>query len=75
MSNNFEKLVQNVQNGEMYSVKFKNDSQVYMGIPMIPGRYQNDDPAKFVLKVELPKEKKGVFEFLVDDIELLEKSS
>ncbi len=73
MNEYFEKLVQNVQKGEMYKVKLKNDSRVYLAIPMIPGRYQNEDPSKFLLKVIAPEAEKGVHEHLVEDIELLER--
>ncbi len=73
MDKYFEKLVQNVQKGEFYSVKLKNDPQVYMAIPMIPARYQNDEPARFLLKVIAPEKNKGVFEYNIDEIEWLEK--
>ncbi len=73
MSDYFEKLVQNVQKGELYEVKLKNDSRIYLAIPMIPGRYQNDDPSKFLLKVVAPEADKGVYEHLVTDIESLER--
>lgn len=75
MNDYFEKLVQNVQKGEMYSVKLKNDPLVYLAIPMIPGRYQNDEPARFVLKVVAPESNKGVFEHSIEDIEWLERKS
>lgn len=73
MDDYFEKLVQNVQKGEMYKVKLRNDSQTYLAIPMIPGRFQNENPPKFLLKVVAPEADKGVYEHLVGDIELLER--
>lgn len=73
MGDYFEKLVQNVQKGEMYKVKLKSNTQVYLAIPMIPGRYQNENPPKFLLKVLAPEAEKGVYEHFVKDIELLEK--
>lgn len=75
MSDYFEKLVQNVQKGEMYKVKLKNDSRIYLAIPMIPGRYQNENPPKFLLKVVAPEADKGVYEHLLEDIEFLERKS
>ena len=75
MSNYFESLVHNVQKEEMYSVKLKNDTQVYQAISMIPGRYQNNEPAKFLLEVTVHESNKGVFEHQIDDIEWLERKS
>lgn len=72
MNDYYEELVQNVQKGEMYSVKMKDDPVVYLAIPLIPGRLQNNNPLRFLLNVVAPEEQKGVYEFLVDDIEYLE---
>ena len=69
----YEQLVQNVQKGEVYSVKMRDDPRVYLSIPMIPGRLQNSDPAIFLLKVIAPDDRQGVYEFLLEDIEYLER--
>ena len=69
----YEKLVQNVQKGEVYVVKLKKDPQVYSAIPMIPGRLQNDPSDKFVLKILAPVERKGVYEFSIDEVEYIER--
>ena len=74
MSDYFEKLVENVQKGEIYEVKLKNDSRIYQGIPIIPGRYQNGNPQKFILQVVAPEADKGIYEHLLEDIELLERT-
>ncbi len=73
--NYFEQLVQNVQKGEIYRVKLKNDPQVYLAIPMIPARIQNENPQKFLLKVISPESKQGVYEQFIGDIESLEKET
>lgn len=73
MNDYFEQLVQNVQKGEMYLVKMKNDLVVYSGIPMIPGRYQNNNPRSFMMNVLSPEEKKGVRDFLLGDVEFIER--
>jgi hypothetical protein len=75
MGTYFEMLVQNAQKGEMYNVKLKSEPMVYLAIPMIPGRYQNEAPPKFILNIVSPKEFKGVSEHLVEDIEFLERNS
>ena len=75
MADNYEKLVQNVQKGEIYTIKLKNDPQIYAAIPMIPPRFQNNNPQKFVLKILAPKEQNGVHELLLEEIEMLEKKS
>ncbi|MFW5830602.1 MAG: hypothetical protein ACOC1D_01280 [Prolixibacteraceae bacterium] len=69
----YELLVQNVQKGEVYAVKLKGDPQIYSAIPMIPGRLQNNDPGKFVLKVLAPAERKGVYEYTMDELESIEE--
>lgn len=69
----YETFVQNVQKGELFSVKMKDSPVIYTGIPMIPGRYQNKEPLRFMLNVVAPDEKKGVYDFLADDIEFIER--
>lgn len=69
----YELLVQNVQKGEVYAVKLKGDPQVYSAIPMIPGRLQNNDSEKFVLKVLAPAERKGVYEYKMSELESIEQ--
>lgn len=74
MNEYFEQLVQNVQKGEMYFVKMKDSQDVFTGIPMIPGRYQNYNPIKFLFKIVSPEEKKGVYDFLLDEVEFMERT-
>ena len=69
----YEELVQNVQKGEIYSVKIKDDPQVYSAIPMIPYHLQGGDHNKFVLKIIHPKQYEGVHEQLLENIEKLER--
>lgn len=69
----YELLVQNAQKGEVYAVKLKSDPQVYSAIPLIPGRMQNEEPAKFVLNILAPPERKGVHELPLDEIESIEQ--
>ncbi len=69
----YEELVQNVQKGEIYSIKIKDDPQVYSAIPMIPYHLQGGNHHKFVLKILHPKQYAGVHEQLLEDIETLER--
>ncbi|MFW5760099.1 MAG: hypothetical protein ACOCXH_03860 [Cyclobacteriaceae bacterium] len=69
----YETLVQNLQKGETYTIKLKNNPVIFTGIPMIPYKFENDDENKFVLKVLKPDKYKGVREMILDDIEILEK--
>jgi hypothetical protein len=68
----FETFVQNVQKGDIYRVKFKDDPTYYTGIPMIPGSYQ-EDVLTFILKVLEPEKIKGIHEKSITEIEILEK--
>lgn len=68
----YEILVNNHEKGETYSIKFRDNPQIYTGIPMIP-RFHGDDEEKVVIKILTPEKSKGVIEGSVDDIEVLEK--
>jgi len=74
MNEYYEILVQNVQKGELYTIKLKDDPQIYISIPMIPGRYQNSHPIKFLMNVVVPEEKQGEHEYSLDDIEYIERN-
>jgi hypothetical protein len=69
----YETLIQNVQKGEMYSIKFKDDPEIYTGIPFI--RYKSDTNYNphFVFKVLSPDHYEGVYERAVSEIEILER--
>ena len=67
----YEILVNNHEKGETYSIKFRDNPQVFTGIPMIP-RFQ-DDYSKFVFKIASPEKYKGIKEMDVSEIEKLEK--
>ncbi|HZH74288.1 MAG TPA: hypothetical protein VFD91_17460 [Mariniphaga sp.] len=74
MDKYYEILVQNVQKGELYTIKLKDDPQIYVSIPMIPGRFQDSYPIKFLMNVVAPEEKKGVHEYSLEDIEYLKRN-
>jgi hypothetical protein len=69
----YETLVQNVQKGEMYSIKFKNDPVTYTGIPFIRQKSDSVHDPLFVFKVLGPDNHKGVHEKAVSEIEILER--
>jgi hypothetical protein len=69
----FEILTQNAQIGESYFIKLRHDPNIYLGIPIIHSNFNSDDDNNFTLKVLEPKEKEGIFERTISDIEFLEK--
>lgn len=71
----YETLVQNVQKGEMYSIKFKDDPEIYTGIPFIRQKSDSGHDPLFVFKVLSPDYHKGVHEKAMSEIEILERKA
>jgi len=71
----FEELfVQNRQKGEIFDIKFVDDDTVYRGIPVIASSQVDSGTPSFELRVISPKERKGVEERLITDIEYARKA-
>ncbi len=70
----YEILVNNHEKGETYSIKFRDNPQVYTGIPMIP-RVPTKNENKFIFKILSPEKYKGIQEKSIKDIENLEKKT
>lgn len=68
-----EALVQNLQKGETYTIRFKDNPVIFTGIPIIPYKFENDEKNRFILKVLKPDKYKGIMEKSLDDIEMIEK--
>jgi hypothetical protein len=69
----YEILVQNQQKGEIYKIKFRNETQTFTGIPMISHRIQQSNDSSFVFNILSPEEHKGIYERSLREIESLEK--
>jgi hypothetical protein len=67
----YEILVNNHEKGETFSIKFRDNPQVYTGIPMVP-RVQDDEDI-FIFKVFSPAKYKGIHEKSIREIETIEK--
>jgi hypothetical protein len=67
----YEILVNNHEKGETYSIKFRDNPQVYTGIPMVPRDRDDDDI--FIFKVLSPEKYKGIHEKSIREIEKIEK--
>ena len=68
----YEILVNNHEKGETYSIKFRDNPQIYTGIPILP-RFQGNDEEKVVIKILTPENRKGVIEGSINDLEVLER--
>lgn len=71
----YETLIQNVQKGEMYSIKFKDDPEIYTGIPFIRYKSAMNYSPLFIFKVLSPDYCEGVYERAVSEIETLERKA
>jgi hypothetical protein len=65
----YEMIAQNVQKGDPYSIKLKDDPNLYIGVPVLDLTAAEDD--YFSFKVLEPKEKKGIMRKAIGDIESL----
>jgi hypothetical protein len=68
----YEILIQNQQKGEIYTIRFRNETPAYTGIPMITHNMQQNNDSMFVFNVLSPEEFKGIHERYVKDIESIE---
>jgi hypothetical protein len=71
----FETLVQNIQKGEMYSIKFKNDPVNYTGIPFIRLAADMGNETVFIFKVLSPDDNIGILEKTLSEIEILQRKA
>ncbi len=67
----YEVLSQNALKGDTYLLKFKDDPNIYVGIPVLRANLSSEDDDAFTLNVLEPVEKKGVYQKSVYDLELL----
>jgi hypothetical protein len=68
--NFYHLIAHNVQKGDAYAIKFKNDPVVYVGVPVLD-RTGGDN--EFTFQIMEPKEKKGVVVRPIDSIELMKE--
>ncbi|MFZ0389351.1 MAG: hypothetical protein WAN36_02745 [Calditrichia bacterium] len=66
-------LTQNALKGETYLIKFRNESIIYSGIPVLRSNLNTENEDNFSFRVTEPREKAGVYTKSIKDIELLEK--
>lgn len=66
-------LAQNAYKGDTFVVKLKDDPTYYVGIPMVRSSLSRDQDETFTLKILEPREKSGMIERSIRDLELLQK--
>ncbi|GAB4370562.1 MAG: hypothetical protein Kow0042_12860 [Calditrichia bacterium] len=66
-------ISQNAYKGESYFIKFKNDTNIYLGIPILRSNLSQEDPDIFSFNVIEPTEKSGMYQKSIKDIQFLEK--
>ena len=69
----YETIAQNVHRGDPYLIKFKGDPVRYRGIPVLDFTAEKD--GVFSFRIEEPKDKKGLHQSDVGDIEQMESVS
>ncbi|HFE62838.1 MAG TPA: hypothetical protein ENK14_00285 [Caldithrix sp.] len=66
-------LRDNAMKGDSFYVKFKDDATVYLGIPVLRSNFSQSNENSFSFNVMKPKEKAGIRQKLISDIEYLQK--
>ena len=64
-------IAQNVQKGDTYAIKFKNDPVVYVGLPVLD--FTGEDN-QFSFQIMEPADKKGIVSRPIDSIELMKQA-
>jgi hypothetical protein len=67
----YEMIAQNVQKGEPYVIKFKNDPVHYSGIPVLD--MTSEKEGLFSFQILEPEHNKGMVKKSMEDIESIER--
>ena len=63
-------IAHNVQKGDAYAIKFKNDPVVYVGVPVLDLTGEDN---QFTFQIMEPEDKKGIVVRAIDSIELMKQ--
>ena len=69
----FDVISQNSLKGESYYIKFKEDANIYLGIPILRTGFSQSDDGSFSFNILEPREKSGYSQKLIQDIQFFEK--
>jgi protein-tyrosine phosphatase len=66
----YETLALNVQKGDTFVIRFKNDPTVYVGVPMLDLTAPDE---RFAFQILEPAAKKGLVSRTIDSIDLMDR--